>query len=499
MAGGLIAAMLLSGCAGGRLSQPASGGEGGEQLRERVKITIFANLHTAEVPSDRIERLVEEMTDTELDIQWIPDGSYDEKIHASLMTDTLPKALFLKNAASLPQFRDKMRSGMFWEIGSRLDRYPHLSGLNPDVLLNTSVDGKIYGLYQERPLSRQGVIYRKDWADRLGLGEPASLDDLYEMMRQFTYGDPDRNGKDDTFGLTDRSDLTYGAFKTVASYFGTPNGWGMKDGELLPEFMFPQYRDTMRFFRNLHEEGLMNRDFAVTSKIDQQHLLISGKAGVYIGAMGDVITLQAKLSETDPDAVLDVQNRIAGPQGYRVWAGDGYGTVVLFAKSALPSEQELDEVLTFFDRMMTPELANLLYWGIEGEHYTVKDGRAVPSDDIHLTTKEVKPYQSLLVGGHDTIPGLLDSDFGLEAKEKADRLIKDNNNFLVHDPTAPLNSETMNERGMLLQDIIKDATYKYMLGMMDDEAFDAEVERWLAEGGRRIIAEINAAYRRNDR
>ena len=92
------------------------------------------------------------------------------------------------------------------------------------------VDGKVYSLYQGRPLSRQGLIYRKDWADNLGLSAPKTVDEFYEMARAFSEDDPDGNGKNDTIGLTDRSDLIFGVFKTIASWHGTPNNWGEKDG-----------------------------------------------------------------------------------------------------------------------------------------------------------------------------------------------------------------------------------------------------------------------------
>jgi putative aldouronate transport system substrate-binding protein len=43
----------------------------------------------------------------------------------------------------------------------------------------------------------------------------------------------------------------YGAFKTIGSWFGTPNYWGEKDGELLPEFVFLEYKETMDFMKEL--------------------------------------------------------------------------------------------------------------------------------------------------------------------------------------------------------------------------------------------------------
>ena len=181
-----------------------------EAPKETFKLSIMANLHTPEVPTDTIEKLVEEATNTVLDIQWVPDGTYDEKMNASFATGTLPQATYIKNQTSLIMLRDAIRNNQFWEIGPLLSDYPNLSKLNPDVLKNTSVDGKIYALYQERPLSRQGLIFRKDWADTLGLTAPTNVDELYAMLKAFKENDPDGNGAHYTIGLTDRNDLVYG-------------------------------------------------------------------------------------------------------------------------------------------------------------------------------------------------------------------------------------------------------------------------------------------------
>jgi len=489
-AAALAALAFATGCAAQR-GEPHEA-PSNAAAEDAVTFTIMANLHTPVVPSQKLELLLEEKTGTRITFQWAPDGSYEEKFNASFATDTLPEAVFLKNSAMMNLVADPIRNGLFWEIGPYLERFPNLSRLNPDVLRNIAVDGKIYGLYQERPLSRQGIIYRKDWADRLALKAPTTIDELYTMLYRFTFDDPDGNGVDDTIGLTDRNDLVYGAFKTMLSYFGGPNGWGERDGKLLPEFLFPEYKATMNFFRKLHQEGVMNKDFPVTSKADQQELLTSGKAGVYVGAMGDVISLQ---QETElAGAEFDVQNRIEGPKGERIWATPGFGTVVMFPKSAVESEEELLNVLGFFDRLMDAELANLLRWGVEGEHYTVQEGKAVPIDNFAKLQKEVKAYQGIEIGGTNTIPGLLEPDFQSPVKAKAELLTRDNESMLVHDPAEALESVTYHERGERLQKYITDATYKYILGLIDEAGFDAEANRWLSEGGHQMIEEMNAAY-----
>src|SRR5690625_835725 len=365
----------------------------GEDQGEPTKISLMTILHTPEVPDDKVLNLIEEAANVELDIEWVPDNNYADKLSTAFATTTFPQVVSM-NAPHIDQFKEAIRDGQFWEVGPYLEEFENLSRLKESTLENIKVEGKIYALYQGRPLSRQGFIYRKDWADNLGLEAPKKLDEFYEMARAFTEDDPDGNGKDDTIGLTDRSDLIYGAFKTVASWHGTPNYWGEKDGELLPEFMFDEYMDSMNFMKDLRSNSYMNQDFPVTSKEDQQDMFKNGTAGMYVGAMVDVLSMYHDAMELNPDLEYDVHNYIEGPDGeYNIWAIPGYGSVVMFPKSAIETEEELREILTFYNKMMTPELSNLAKWGFEGEHYTLKDGYVIMDDDQAKYEREVLPFE----------------------------------------------------------------------------------------------------------
>lgn len=483
----LLGASSLAACSSGNASN-------GENENGQPSFTIMAPLHTPEVPSDKIEKLLEEKTGTELNMQWVPDGNYIEKLNSAFATSTLPEASFLGNITTFLQFKEAIRDDQFWEIGPYLNEFPNLKKLNEASLKNTAVDGKYYALYQGRPAARQGLIFRKDWADNLGLSEPTNIDEFYEMARAFTEDDPDGNGKKDTFGISDRSDLIYGAFKTVASWHGAPNGWGEKDGELLPEFMFPQYMDTLKFFKDLRDKGYINQDFPVTSKDDQQAFFKNGQAGMYVGAMGDVLNLYNDAVKINPDIVFDVQNQIKGPDGkFGIWSLPGYGAVVLFPKSAVKSEEQLKGILGFFDKLMTPEISNLIYWGLEEEHYSVEDGFALPSTDTDTTNREVKPYQAIEIGEPES-NGRYEGMHGYDVKAKAEELVKDNENYLVQDPTLILDSPTHIEKGEILNQMITDATYQFILGKIDEKGFEKVIEDWKKSGGSNIIKEFNESY-----
>ncbi|MBN2980040.1 MULTISPECIES: extracellular solute-binding protein [Cohnella] len=501
-------AMLLGACATGgsnNASPSASGGAAPSGAspsasaeapadEKPTEITIMLPLNTAETPPDRIKTEVEKLTNTKLTYQFFPADTYEEKLNSSFATGTLPQVTYLKNSTTFLLMREAIKDGQFWEIGPYLSEFPNLSKLKPEILDNTKVEGKLYSLYIGRPLARQGIIYRKDWADKLGIQPPANVDELFEMAKAFTEKDPDGNGQADTIGIVDRNELVYGAFKTVSAWFGTPNYWGEQDGKLLPEFMFPQYVETMDFFKKLRDGGYMNQDFAATSKTDAVKMFTSGKAGIYIGgSMQDIDSLNKDLIKNVPEAVLDVHSMVAGPDGeLRQWMIPGYNNVILFPKTAVKDEAELKKILAFFDKMMTPEVANLMYWGIEGVHYTVVDGKAKVSDDKELVEREVKGYKDSVIGEAAT-NGMYESLNELPGRIHAEQLIVENEKIGVKDPTAALDSATYAEKGVELQQIMTDATYQYIYGQIDKAGFDKAIERWKKDGGDNIIEEFNAA------
>jgi putative aldouronate transport system substrate-binding protein len=200
------------------------------------------------------------------------------------------------------------------------------------------------------------------------------------------------------------------------------------------------------------------------------------------------------MAELNPDGLLDVHNKVAAPgKEYGVWAIPGFGAVVLFPKSAVKTEEELRGILGFYDKLMSAEMANLTRWGIEGTHYKVEDGKAVDISERATFERAVKPYISLQIGGINTIEGFLDLKRELPAAVKAEELTKDNDNYLIHDPAVALESATFSQDGVRLQELIKDATYKYMLGNIDEAGFQAAVDQWLKQGGQKIIDEYNAS------
>lgn len=486
---GLLMVALISGCTRGGSKQEA------EANSDRPVISIMAPLHFPHPPIPELVQEIERLTNTKLELNWVPDGIYTDKMNTALTTNSLKKATYVKYTDYM-LMKNSIRSGAFWDIGPYLEAYPNLKKLNKEILGQAAVDGKIYGLYTERPSSRQGIIIREDWLNNVKLGKPTNVEELYQVLKAFTHGDPDRNGKDDTIGMTDRNDLVFGAFKTLSSYFGTPNNWGVADRKLVPEFETQAYIDTMDYMKKLYDEKLINSDFAVTSKEVQRDKLIRGIAGVYIGSMQDVQRLSDEAQLVNPSAKFTLVNHIEGPKGFQIWSIPNYSALYLFSKKAIRTEAELKQVLQFFDRSMDKDVANLMKYGLEGRHYTtIGDKVQLLEETSKIRVNEVNALYALMIAdlNNPQVKQVAESE---SLSQLADKLSLDNEKYVVKDPTLGLESKTYDERGVELYKIVSDATYNYMLGKLDRASFLQEIERWKRGGGSQIIQEYNDAYSR---
>ncbi|WP_051620777.1 extracellular solute-binding protein [Paenibacillus sp. UNC451MF] len=490
----LLLTVLTVGCS----LQPSLKNEGKQEAVKTTaspEISFMLVLNQDDPPKDTLLHKLESKTNTRLTIAWVPDTIYSDKMVAAIAAGTLPKVLQVKAVdVKQPSIVNGIRSGLFWEIGPYLKDYPLISKfMNPTIMNNASYFGKSYGIYWERPQSRQGIQFRKDWMNRLGLQEPRSIEDLYEVLKAFTYGDPDGNGKQDTYGLIDRNDLVYGAFKNIAAYLGAPNSWGLVDGKLTPDFMTPEYNAAMKFMKRLYEERLINPDFTVTSKVQQEDRFIRGEAGMMISNVL-ASSVQYRIQKVNKDADVDIVNRINGPRGERIWGGSGFGGLFLFPKSSIKNEAELRDVLAFFNNLLSEDINNLLTYGIEDRHYKLNDDQLtikIFPDTQNLREQEVEPYANALRTFDIRYLQLEETS---DMQNKIQSMIEDNAKMAINDPTTSLFSQTQAEKGAELQTIITDATYQFILGKRDERGFATEVERWRKSGGDRIIDELNSEY-----
>jgi len=489
----LLSSVLAAACSNESTNSAASSTPNGSTSNEPFTLTMVDQFSQNQPPAedDDFVKKVEAFTNTKLKITWIPGGNVNEKINAIIASGDMPQALIVFENKSTTLV-NAVRSGVFWEIGPYLKDFPNLNKyLYPQVLDGIKIDGKIYSLYRSRPLIGDGVVYRKDWLDNLGLSQPKTVDELYNVIKAFTLNDPDKNGKNDTIGLVDESALR--GFGYVLAIHGAPNEWEVKDGKLSPALFHPGYLEALKFYRRLYQEGLMNKDFSLQSRSQAHELLYKSQAGLRIGDPDMIIGIAA--GSTNPNAKYDTFVRLKSTTGQeRVFMSNGYTGNFFFPKSSIKTEADLKKVLGFFDKLSAPDMQTLFTWGIEGKHYSVKDGKAVVSPEqaaINSVVNNRRNEIQVVDGYQASLPGTRNpiDQAWLSAKQ-------DMNNNVVPNPAISLISQTQTERGTELNQIIEDARVKFIIGELDENGWNNEVKKWRAAGGDKVIDEINELYQK---
>lgn len=458
---------------------------------EPFPITIMTTSFTKNPAGSEspVVKAIEEFTDTKLNIKWVSNSSYDDQMNLILASGNLPD-LMLITSKSFSVVK-AARNGAFAEIGPRLDNYKNLRQRNRIVMNNILIDNKLYGIPRMRPLGRYGAIYRKDWLRNTGLKEPETIDDFYNMLKAFTCDDPDKNGVDDTYGLILTSSTV--SLDIIQTWFGVPKVWGENsDGELVPAYLTEEYMESLYFLRKLYEEKLINQDFRFFDPMLFNDPFVNGQAGCIVDVLDRANTLSSRMERLElNDAEIGLFGAVAGKKGMRSLSTSGYNGFYVISGEG-KSNDEIDRILQFMDKLNEREAQDLLYHGIENRHYIVQDGTVIRQTAEGVSETERNDLSMLLTFIPRDLTTPVETD---ELRKLIAKVQSENEKILVSNPAESFTSEIYHEKGNFLDNLVNDARIRFITGEIDEAEFKNIIDTWLENGGEEYIREINMYYR----
>ncbi|NOV03875.1 extracellular solute-binding protein [Paenibacillus planticolens] len=472
------------------------------QQQAPLDLTLMLPIFKTNFPKDDgpVVTEIEKRTNTNIHLEWVPNASYPDKFNITLASGKLPSIIYVPDVKN-PSFVNAAKSGAFWEVGKYLKDFPSLSQANSVIMNNSSIDGKNYGVYRGRALGRNGINYRKDWLEAVGMQPPKTIDDFYNMLKAFKEKDPDKNGKDDTYGMVmvKWTGQWASSFDIIKLWFGSPNKWGVVDGKLMPEHQTAEYLEALKFMKKLYDEKLINQDFAVFDSAKWNDPVVNNQAGVIIDVTDNAARLDDKIHQVlakegkdKPDVhYIDNMIGVTGKAGLKALPTSGFAGVLAIPKSSVKTEDDLKRVLKFLDQMNSPELTTIAGYGLEGKHYTKEGDAIVPSKDTALLESEVEGLNQMLP--------FIPEDRGLKVKQtplrlQTTKIQKEAEQFIVANPAEPFISQVYSQKGQQLDNIVNDARIKFIVGQTDEAGLKAAFETWKKSGGDDLVKEMNELY-----
>ncbi len=312
-----------------------------------------------------------------------------EQIKLFGATGTMPDVISTYTVNSdITRFYGWIDQGLLRDIPDEMvAKYPTLKGIFEQSTVLQAVkqlkDGKNWFIPRPESVkdyykaSHNVFYYRKDWMANVGISEPPkTVDGLYEMLKAFTFNDPDKNGKNDTYGLT-MANLNTIPF---AIWGIDPGFWVEEDGKWIPGYFSEKNIEPLKYFRKLYQEGLLDPEFSKNGWKQAIQKLTTNTFGVLL-RNGDLHWINKTIRDNwgvanpeyeNPFDIVGILPPLAKDESsqpqWPIFLSTGGSEI-----SSQVDDEKLDRILELYEYLLRPDVREMLAYGIEGVDYK-KDG-----------------------------------------------------------------------------------------------------------------------------
>lgn len=339
-------------------------------LKDKKKYSVFYQMNGEYELQDNVtmQTLLDE-ANIEFDYQSVMGGDFTEKRNLILSSGDYPDA-FLKSNIYMQDLNKYGKQGIFIPLENLIKQYaPNLTKRLDEIdgwKYLTSGDGHVYSLPEIGRKDGAMITYwiNKNWMDNLGLKEPHSLDELYEVLKAFK--DKDANGNGDsndeipiTATATMKPDLLLPYFDIC---YDQETKAAVIDDKLTYIPTADVFKQYIEFVTKLYQEEIMDKN-AFTQKQEQQTAI--GQSGDVLGSFFDFGAFLSVGREKDREYIA-LTPFTDGT--YPISSGITPGGLVLTNKCKNP-----EVLISWFDQFYTEEGGIHALLGIEGKTWRKRD------------------------------------------------------------------------------------------------------------------------------
>lgn len=456
---------------------------------------------TGPVDDDNLfKQTIEERFDVELDLMVFDRQNMKEQINPRIASGEIPDVIMMSDFGM--RYTDYVEQGVLREVP--LDAFKQYmptyveatKAFNSLVWFAVQSEEKHWGVPYMQPaqLSPFTDGWRTDWLEAVGITEiPRTLEQFEEAYTKIVQEDP---GGTSPYALTFRGKDA--AHWTYASFFGAygvvPHMWSqVEDGSVAWGGTSEGARQALTLLRDWYEKGLIDPEFVTTDHAQRVQRWANGKIGYVTPATWYRLIPGGEMFEglqaVNPEAEMAMAWAPQGPEGtygYFNW-GPLTGGEYFFGVEL--GDDRLAQTLEMLEAMLTdPELATLLKYGVEGEHWE----RDPESNAIRAIPPYDTPDQRGSIGANIQfvpVPAIQDDWDGNKVEEYTAKAKEGNLSFVPY--AGLLVPSEVSEAAATLQPMQGQAYLDFVAGSRSLDEWDDFVAEWNGEGGEELIAATN--------
>lgn len=361
-------------------------------------------------------------------------------------------------------------------------------------------DGQLlatYTIYDEY-VQEQGLVYRSDWAEEIGMEDIVTIEDLEAYLEYAT------NTYMPQFGMTASNggviDGITGAFKTTsfdASGSSVDLGLYLEDSKVTSAITAESTKEYIRWFNEMYEMGAIYADFFnMSTGPDWVNSYFSGDDVAISFLRSDKISTIVNDSTTEGFA-LSPTTSIVQNEGDTFTFGD-LQTVVMANFSVMSTTEHLEECLYFLNWFYTEDGYELSNYGEENLSFVYNEDGSVAFTDIIVNSTYRNKVQVKNIYGAMIYPFVKDVDsfFYTYADIEQEAMdiwseISDESRM----PSFELSGDAASEVSTLASDIVSYAATQVMKWFVGEEELTDEAwDNYVATCEGMGIADAVAIY-----
>jgi putative aldouronate transport system substrate-binding protein len=481
-----------------------------------------------------------------IDNMWVVDGTQaTTKMNAAIASGDYPDIF----SVSLEDYQNYAANGVIADLTNIYDKYlsDHaketiaLDGGYAEGVIR--LNGKMYGIPQlNNPYDGINVLFiREDWLKKLNLPVPTTVDEFTRVAEAFTNGDPDGNGRKDTYALAltgSAINTWWGAVDPLFMMFGAyPLNGLIEDGRGSLKWGgdTPAMKEALTLLNDFYRKGYIAQDFGTHDNSQAMAAVTSGRAGMFFAPMYGVMSFQNDWvtnkfkGSLPPDAEFVAAPIPGNDRIGKAYAGSSLSSI-LVASSKLKNPEALFkiynlglEVLAYSSDPQDWEM----YGGGDGKRYSgnkmalsmvippyknwdnyLKESVAVANRSMNGLDPEQLANVTYIfdylqnitnltedkLANHATGYGLWHvfgkTDGGYSATYRTVQA-----NSLVRPGYNGAPTQTMIDKNTILDDLIKTNIIKIAYGEENPASWDKAISDWRSLGGNAILEDANKWYK----
>lgn len=221
------------------------------------------------------------------------EDRYDEMLHVVVKDQNLPDVLVVSDRKIL---KELVENDLVEDLTEEFENcasdkikemYESYGG---ELLEAGTFDGKLMAIPET--VIDHGPCFmwlRKDWMDELGLEEPETITEAFDIVETFVENRMGTEDGEEPVGLVCDTALvgstssSYSVDPVFDNFGASPQRWVEKDGEIVYGSTTVETRMALMYLNELYKRGILDKNFALRAQNNLRELVVEGKCGAFFG------------------------------------------------------------------------------------------------------------------------------------------------------------------------------------------------------------------------